>query len=276
MSEKIVAIVPLNNFDSNVESLDLDDRINLRRASEGEIQKLKESFPDIRGHLKIALQNVKYVLEWNALVWIDDKPAIVFGHLSPEVTDTILALRLLKSGDVTVSCGFALDKNGIYGLSGPSLPPMLPIPSGNTYFLKEEEISSFIILWKKLQYVHYDKLHLKFPLEQFTRTFEGYFGEEKIVGYMTAFESLLFHKIKKPIPKPIGKAMGIAVGMLLGNNQNERLKIRDTFETAYEIRNLTVHGEIEGLKKKYGKELLTIPMNIEDYLRRVLRKFVEE
>ena len=266
-----ISIVPLNNFDSNVQSLKLDDGICLRRISNDELKKLRETFSGSRSMLMIALTNVNFVLEMNALVSIEGKSVILFDHTQPRVQNIILALRLLKPGDVTVSCGFLLDENReASGLAGPSFP----IVSQNRYLLEQEDTDRLVELWKKLQTIQKDKPQLHFPLYQFNKAFEEKFGADKIVDYMVVLESIVFYKEKKSI-EPAGKVIGIAIGMLLGNNQNERNKIKKTFEKAYEIRNAKVHGNVEKLKK-YQKDIERLSVQVEGYLRCALRRLVEE
>lgn len=268
-----ISIVPLNNFDSNVQSLKLEDGICLRRISNDELKKLRDTFPGSRGMLRIALTNVNFALEMNALVSVEGESIVLFAHMQPRVQNTLLASRLLKSGDVTVSCGFLLDENRkAYGLAGPSLP----IISQNRYFLKQEETDRLVELWKKVQNIEKAKPQLHYPLHLFTKSFDVKSPEDKIVDYMTIFDSIVFHNEKRTI-EPAGNVIGIAIGMLLGNNQKERTKIKETIIEAYRVRNAKVHGNTDKLKKLRDKlDIKKISLHTKDYLRRTLRKFVEE
>ncbi len=90
---------------------------------------------------------------------------------------------------------------------------------------------------------------------------------------MIAFESLVFHGERKTFEG--GKVIGISIGMLIGNNQKERTEIKKKLVRAYEVRNAKVHGNTEKLRK-LGKDVEKLSLDIEDYLRRVLRRLVEE
>ena len=147
----------------------------------------------------------------------------------------------------------------------------------NPYFLKKEEIKSFSQLWNRLQKINDEQPQLEFPLTQFTRAFEERASKEfsdAIVDYMIALESLVFYEESRSV-EPAGKVIGIAIGMLLGNNQDERTEIKETLIKAYEIRNAKVHGNLEKLQK-YGSNIEKLSIDVEDYLRRVLRRFVGE
>lgn len=267
-------VVPLNNFSSNIETLKLDDGIYLRSISNDERNKLRDSFPGYHEMLTTALTDVNYVLvlEMKTLVPIEGEIAFRLDR-QPGVHNTILALRLLKSGDVVTSCGFLLNRSWeVSALTGLSFPEFSP----NPYILEQKEARTFRRLWKTLQNVKEDKPHMDFPLFQFTRSFDKKNSEDKIVDYMTCFESLIFYNEPRTI-EPAGKVIGIAIGMLLGTNQEARDKIKDTFINAYLVRNAKVHGNIGNLKKlRESQDVSKLSTFVEDYLRRALRKFIEE
>lgn len=261
-----MAIVPLNNFDSNVESLELGDRMNLRRASEGEIQKLKESFPTARALFGLALRNVTYVLE----VKLEPDYSRHWDEKLFEVQSAVLALRLLKLGDVTVSCSFIIEGNIIYQCT---LPPAFEPRLVNLYSLKKEEVEELKVIWKKLQNITSES-YLHFPLEKFMDSYEEMKPEDKIVESVVAFESLVFHNVADIGRK--GTPLAIAVSMLLGNEQKERDTIREKMREAYDVRNARVHGLRDKLESQRKQNMGELALKARDYLRRALRKFVEE
>lgn len=75
--------------------------------------------------------------------------------------------------------------------------------------------------------------------------------------------------------EPAGKVMGIALGMLIGADQSEREKIKKILQEAYSIRNAEVHGNVEQLKQ-YSPKIDKIRTQLESYIRRTLKKLVEE
>ena len=271
MSEKkdVVSIVPLANFDSETESIQLENDLCLRRIDANELKGLIQKAVGYRFPLENALIDVKYVIEKK---WQTGEFRL-WDESCPYASDIVLALKLLKAGDVNTPTAFLLDLLGkSYSVSNTS--PRVSL--GNPYFLKQKEVSNFKRLWQNLQSVEKEKPHLEFPLFQFIRAFEENSPENIITDFVTAFESLVFHRGEKT-PKPYGRTIGIAIGMLLGRNEKERTEIEKELEDAYSMRNAIVHGHLRKKLRKYddrsGTQLL---FKVEDYLRRSLRRFLEE
>ena len=269
-SKKAVSIIPLTNFESEVDLVKLDSTLNIRRIDPDERKRLTKLAPGYDFTLEHVLNDVEYVIEKR---WKEEKPKVWAEH-SRFTTDIVLALRLLKNSSITTPTSFLLHPDGrSYAISEPSPRVNLEM---DRYFLEEREIDTFIELWKKLQTVEKEKPHLKFPLFQFTKAFEEPNSEYIIVNFMTAFESLVFHRGKE-IPKPYGRTIGITIGMLLGKNEKERAEIEKTLKDAYDIRNAIVHGHLRKKLQKYDDTHRTkIIFEAEDYLRRSLRKLLEE
>jgi len=266
-----VPLVPLVNFDSDAEIVRFNDETILRRIDSAELQRLKKAFPPYQSFLLRALHNVKYALELNAEMIVEGKAIPVFDINMPDVRETILSFRLLKTGDVTASCAFLLKQNQVAGLSESSLS-FFPF-SKNLYYLKKEEIPELKRIWEKVKNVKIEKPHLQFPLFRFNKTFESKAFENAIVEHIITFESLVFHEEEKSI-EPAGKVVGIAIGMLIGNNEQERATIKKKLIKAYQVRNALVHGNLKKIKK-YQNDF-KVSTEIEDYLRRALRKLVDE
>jgi len=262
MSEKVVSLTPLNNFDSDVELLKLGGKLCLRRAED-------EELPSLLGKLTRDITPYTSLLEANFVLEDRIEPPSM-----KSMNNIVLALRLLKVGDLQALATFQLRGNRVLslGIHGDLNRMILPF---NPYFLKKEETADLIELWKRIQ-VMTPKEHLKFPLRKFKEAYDrsGLAYVDKIVDYMVALESLVFFDEKESI-KPAGKVIGIAVGMLLGNNHNERAKIKKTLTRAYGVRNAIVHGNLKKLEK-YKQGIKKLSLDVEEYLRRVLRKFIEE
>lgn len=274
MSEVVQLMVLLQNFDSDVEVLEMDNRTDLRRTSEEELGKLRKL------GLKFARSGlltprVKYVIDTRFRL----------DEVSPEeypwnmedwqyIREMIHALRLLHDGDVNATGSFWLEGDEVTGLSYPERGHMF---LENPYFLKKQEAPSFKKLWKAIQKMKEDKAYLVFPLEQFMKAFEkraAGFDDEATIDYAVALESLVFHNEEQSI-HPAGKVIGIAIGMLLGHNEKERIKVRKSLEKTYEIRNALVHGNTRKIQK-YESELTKASAKTENYLRTALRLLIEE
>lgn len=258
-SEEFPFIVPLLNFQSDAESMNLNETTWLRRITPDEFQKLVARLPLGEMYRHWLVWNIYYVLESKMKNF-------------PNILDSvILAFRLLKTGDVKAPIAFQLKEKGEHFLGR---PPYAPYVSENIYSLKKEETANVMALWNKLQDLS-SKPYLDFPINQFTDAYEKSKPIDKIVDYISAFDSLVFHKESRSY-EPAGKIIGIAMGMLFGKNQKERMKIKDTIQRAYDLRSEKLHGNMEKLKKYTEQNIEKLAFEVEDYLRCTLRKFVEE
>lgn len=276
MTEEFFSMVPLFSFDSDGESSALEDSVLVRRIKADEIRRIRTGSSDFyRPIFDSALTDVKYVLERKFKA---SRKEVLFKQWTEKalfVKNTLLALRLLKAGYVNVSCAFLLERNQINAASNPPYyPPYLDSRGRDPYFLETNEVPRLKKLWKDVRDLK--KKYLRFPLEQFTKEFEDTIPEDAIVNCMIALESLIFHGVKDAeFIKPASKVIGIATGMALGNNYDERSKIRETLTKAYDARNGIVHRNLNKLKK-YEQDMKKLALDAEENLRRVLRKFIEE
>lgn len=253
-------IVPLYNFDSDIGSLRLDETICFRR-------KRKDELPDnlvirLDTALKIAIDFSEYVLEFR-----------MRNFDFHELERIIFALRLMGSGDVkaynAIRLAHADEKEGSMILT---TFYSQNVYSARTYFLKGEASRNLADIWKKLRDVA-SKEYLDFPLRLFMNTYETNIPVEKIVDYMTIFESLTFYGRDKAI-EPAGEVIGIALGMMLGKDEHERSEMKEILTEAYRVRNARVHGNLKKLPQP--QEIAKLAMKVEDCVRFTLRKFVEE
>lgn len=278
MSEKkeLVSLVPLSNFNSDVKVIQFKECLCIRQAEEGELDRLLEIAKDYRSMLEQELIDVKYFIEERFLPQPDgNRPSFWgWGEISPNVEDIVLALRLLKEGEIETLTAFLLDPNQ-ESKTITTIAPISHLPS-EPYFLKKEEVEDLIGLWRRLQDVESKKAQLSFPLKQFARAFEEAYAEDVIVDLMVAYESLVFRRGTES-PRPYGRMIGIAIGMLIGRSEGERAEIEKDLKQAYEYRDKIVHGH---LRKKLHDYTIEVEKRIytkpENYLRRSLRKLIEE
>lgn len=276
MSEKedSVAIIPLANFDSDVGFISLEDGLCLRRIDGNEIERLVKPALGYETTLKGALLDIEFVVEKRFAKKAD---FIKWTEKSQNVVNIILALQLLKPGVIFAPTAFFVgSKKKSYGVTN-THPVTGALPE--YFFLRQKEIVEFVELWKKLKQLENEKPYLIFALKQFYEPF--YILEDQLVNYMMAFESLVFGRGKSlpkkygRTPNPYGRAIGIAISMLLGKSEEERTEIERDLAVAYELRNKIVHGHLK-MSKNHEKRMRKLFDKVEDYLRRSLRKFVEE
>ena len=250
-------IIPLFNFESDADLVTLNDRICLRRIEPHELEKTVEGVPlgEMIRHWLMSV--VLYVLE------------VRMKSIGSHADNIILTFRLLKSGDVKGPMAFQVKERGRRFLATPYLANIL---SENTYSLSKNDAADFRELYRNVENVA-SKPYLDFSLKTFMEAYDEKIPEDRIVNYMAALESMVFYGSDKAI-EPAGAVMGMAVGMMLGRNQPERDEIRETLSQAYYVRNARVHGNVKRLKKL--EKVKQISDRAEEYLRRTLRKFIEE
>ena len=166
-----VSITPLQNFSCDLENIDFDKNMCLRRASDNELADILKRVPGYEGTFKRALYLVKYVIEKKRVGTVD------WDENSTFVRNIVLALRLLKPGDVYVPCSFLTYEYGFLV----SCPTPQPPISLRWYYLDKKDVKSLKMLWNKLQNTKSDNPHLEFTLGQFMKAFEEKDPEDRIV-----------------------------------------------------------------------------------------------
>jgi hypothetical protein len=271
-TREFTSIVPLAHFESEINEIRFDENLRLRRTNFKELISLSERAVGYTASIESALHDVEYVIEKRETIDTSKRWVFDWNEDAWHVIKIVRALRLLKEGTIETPTAFMFDSsNQTYSVSNQT--PTLHYFE-ELYFLKQQEISELKILWEKMEEVVKQKPKLMFPLLHFNKAFERVTDEEALLDYIIAFESIIFSGEDRAI-EPAGKVVGLAVGMLLGTSVEEREKIKNTFVKAYEIRNAYVHGNMEKLKKRKLTVNVITP-EVENYLRRSLRKFVEE
>jgi hypothetical protein len=264
-------VYPLINFESDVEKLDFGDGILLRRISEEEKKKMINLFPFRGSPLGIKLFNPNFALEFKVLLTKTEE-SVTFNSPLIEELNVLLALRLFKQGFVDTPYEFYLDRTrAIFGCG--YSPNLLRNFQKKGYSLMTTETSDFLRLYSNLKGTRRNE-NWVFPLEMFSRSYDQDSSEDKIVTFCTALESIFFYGEEKAI-EPAGKVIGISVGMLLGRSQKERQEIKEEIVAAYELRNSIVHANLKKLEK-HGSRISRVSDKAEEYLRRSLRKLLEE
>lgn len=257
-------LVPLINFESDVEEAKFDNRTTLTRMSGDELKRL-------HGVPYDPMQKASILTATHAVKTRGNDPL-------GSVESLILGLRLLKRGDVKYSSAFA-------GALGKGLTAIhdgfgrLDF-STSKYFLGKKDLEELKALWKSSSQLS-EKPYLRFSTNKFMESYSKKDLTDKIVNFTAAFESIVFYNKDRSI-EPAGEVMGIAVAMLLGKNQNHRDEIKERLIKVYEIRNAIVHGNAKRMKDYFKPDsennimIEEIARKAEDMLRLTLRKLIEE
>lgn len=189
------------------------------------------------------------------------------------ISDVITALRLLKAGYVESNVILLVTTKNSKKL--PSLRAERMIPTVSLYepiYLRTDEISSLSRLFKKISVLDFERRKaLRIALRRFENAYYDTEDEDKLLDYVIAFEALFTKGEKMGSKRDV---VSVACSMLLGKNQREREKIRETLNDAYTIRNAIVHGADFRAKLKKGQFLHDFVVEVEDILRQSIRKII--
>lgn len=234
-AEPVVLLAPVLNFDCEIDIIELDNTLSLRRIGTSEIDNMLKQC-SIYENLKTAIGKTRFVIEKRGF-----SDEISPGYFEPDeagADEIRTTFRLLGIENTLMPISFYVSATAFYV----STPYPEQDFNSEQNILKKEQIEEFKLLWKEIKKAKEKENHLFFALSQFDRSF-GDSNEEQFVDYITAFESIVFGRGTNP-PSPYGRTIGIAIGMLIGNNEKGRIEIESKLNQAYETRNKVVHGHL--------------------------------
>lgn len=256
-----------------VKGINLVDGVRIRLISKKDIEDLK-TFPSIPPDVRGRISTRMFVLEKRFTV--KDRHAF---ETDKTMRDIVLALRLLKGGYVYGSYVFYILLSKKRRLVSWSCEEAHPRGSRGGYSLNFDEIPALVKNIKRIQSVDLsERKSLYLACKRFQRAYEDVDAEDRLIDLMIAFEAL-FLKGKKDGPK--GKPIAVACSNLLGKNEEERKKIKQTLAEAYLIRNSIVHGseypriESDDKEEVYFDTLSDLVSKVEDYLRESIKKLFD-
>jgi hypothetical protein len=181
----------------------------------------------------------------------------------------ILALRLHKDGDIGIGrmwflrpASFKLAPEGGVGTGFP--PSIVP---GSEYTFDEPELSSVRDLYDML--LHYEKVQDRAPvnldlaLRSFSDIYERYSfrGDTRLVDAVTAAEALLGTRVETTF------RLAFRVAEILGNDDDEQVRIFEWMKSYYDTRSRVVHGDT--LSGKHRRHLAD-----QEALREMVRRLL--
>lgn len=95
-------------------------------------------------------------------------------------------------------------------------------------------------------------------------------SEDTLIDLCIAFEALFLQG--KRYRAPMGQVIGLACSMLLGKENTERIEIRKTIESGFDIRNKVVHGH--DIDENLRKSINEILQDFKNYLSRSILKLL--
>ncbi len=240
-------LAPLQNFESDSDSIDLAQGLTIRKLRTEELEDLASISAESGMMPFYEVTTLKYAIE------LSQETRKQIGGLptpaSPEVAQTvedlgkvILALRLFKAGNVAydmVRVSTVLDVPG--SLSGTtSYGPHLRFRPGKKYSLVGSECGEFRGFWDSLRDRDFDKpSSLTVAIRRFNFAYNRQGLEDKLVDYMIAVEALF---MKKEERSELVHRLSLRVARLLGRDFKERQDIQKEVKEYYKKRSSVVHG----------------------------------
>ncbi|MFX0203663.1 MAG: hypothetical protein ACFFCW_46790 [Candidatus Hodarchaeota archaeon] len=281
-SPKAICLLPLLYFQSHpIDKFKLRSNVSLRKINSSEIRTIQERSG--RGDYpfdQLDIERINYTLEKK--IYFKDLSS--FNKALEQLLNLVLSMRLYKQGAVGYKAGILLVKEHpriIHAFNiEPRHPSIVPImakektpkkPVFALLTLLEEELREYASFCKKVSKFGGREEKWPLPIRYFSRMYEAGPYEDTLVNCMISFEALVFKGEKELREKQT--PLALAVSMLIGENSKEREKVKATLKQAYTIRNDIVHGKHPRTSKV---EIKTLCWEIEDYLRRSIRKLLIE
>jgi len=269
----VKAFSPLDNFNSDVDEIDLGDGLRIRRIATSELEQLlgeSRWSPQIP-YFEVA--QLKYAMELTYKTMKVVERTLTGVIPSPDVNvnekfgKLITALRLFKSGIV----GFNIIKT----LKTLDVPVINEGTSGaltykkflgQTYTLTRTEVSEFKSFWSKFSKIDLEQpASLSVAIRRLNYAYERDELEDKLVDFMVAFEALFFKEGERG---EFRHKLSVRVARFLEQEYDQRKQIAKKMSEFYDMRSAVVHGE----KVNFSVEFVN---TVEDHLRRSIRLFTE-
>ena len=273
LTYEVVDVCPLLGFESEVDSLKLDEYLTIRKITADERNEIwyNGSFFNYGHFLQTELMNVKYVIEQRR-TQIKKSIRKTSNDL---ITTAVFALRLLKSGKFLANnqlhkslLPWEIKTPQVYGNS--SYHDSLP--AHTKYFFSKDDaddLRKYYLLSKHVQNLRSKNKykHLFRAIEWFNR-----YHNELNIEHQFIFLMLLMEALCSGTPETQYK-LSNRVSLIIGNDDEDRLFIIKSImdkKGLYSIRSAIMHGGAVELDTNFYNKL----EQAEDYSRRLLQKFI--
>ena len=258
-------IMPLFNFQSDAEKIELDKGLFIRKIGLKEVEMLQHG-KMLQIINEFEKQLIFYALETEIYGLTDSE----FNEVNDLFEKVILSLRLFKSGDIHSKVTFYKRENGGVRAywKAKAIPPHVLT---SFYRLTKGEVDKFVVLLNKIKSLKLtNRQDLNIVLHRFNKSYDDPL-EEALIDTMIALESLVLWKGRNEGRSNIKEKIAVGASMLIGRTFVEKRMIRLRIEKAYETRNEIVHG----IKYKVGKKEAELYHHVKEYLRRAIIKMLD-
>lgn len=283
-----LGLANLQNFRSESMLLDLGDGITIRGRSFEELAQMGWTEWHLeqlsREWYEGGINSSHVILTKQKLPKMPDNFVLTDATGYGKASHALLALRLFKDGDIAMGRMWLLRPASFHlGLGGTSSTGFLAsrtAVSGNEYTLDELELPSVRNLYDTL--LRYEgaledaSVNLNLALRSFSDIYERrnlFRDDTRLVDAITAAEALLGTRAELTF------RLAFRVAAILGNDDDERVRIFESMKGYYDTRSRVVHGGSElynrqgQLKDKPGRYLEN-QQDLRDYVRRLLVGFL--
>lgn len=283
-----LGLANLQNFRSESMLLHLNDGITIRGRMFTELAEM--------GWSEAQLEQLSR--EWSE-GWVNSSHVILTEHKFPKtpdnfvLTDTavyekarqvLLALRLFKDGDIAMGRMWFLRPAAFHlslgGEASTGFPASFNVISGNAYTLDESELASVRLLYDAL--LRYEgapdkaPVNLNLAFRSFTDIYERrglVRGDTQLVDTIIAAEALLGTRDE------ITFRLAFRASGILGNDDDDRVRIFELMKGYYDTRSRVVHGgrdlyDRQGLLKDKPRRHLENQRDLRHFVRRLLVGFL--
>ena len=281
-------LAQLQNFSSDADLLDLGDGITIRRIDEQDLvnmgwtdwhweQLLQERSQGLLGTHVLATEHM-----------LPKEPDNFIGNdivNYSKATRTLLALRLLKDGNVRMGQMWLhrLDSFdlGLLGYATMGLPSTrFDFMRGSAYALEAAELPAAYDLYEVV--THYEAtggsaaVNVNLALRSFSDIYERrdqWRDDTRLVDAITAAEALL------GTPHEATFRLAFRVASVLGNDDDDRVRIYELMKGYYDTRSSVVHGgsrlyNQQGQLREKHRQHLENQQDLRDVVRRLLVGFI--
>jgi hypothetical protein len=225
----------------------LDENLKIRRMSEEEIKAFQTEFSPIDVKLSVGQSSfaLKFEFEKEKFESKDGSNVIDtgIGDASNVVSAPLALLRLIGKGNVSIPA-IRVEEIGERqpGLSGPAMQYCEISLFGEQYLVKKEDTSKIQNCWRVLSQLaplfrRQENRDLLIASSRFHYSYIRKSWEDRIVDSMIGFEALVSRE-----PDEATERESNRISSLIGEGDEQRIKIKKMFRKMYRLRSDIVHG----------------------------------
>jgi len=262
---------PLENFDCDIDSVDLGGSLTIRRIPKEELEGLLDT-SRWGQKASVGIVGLKYAIErayqLDKVLGIPDLEDLKPDPEGETLGKLITALRLFRAGKV--------------GLNIIQVTPVLQVPGilggtrggfeyrhywGPRYLLGGTDVEDFKEFWRAFRQADLEhRATINIAISRFNYAYERLSAEDKLIDYIIAFEALFFKENEKG---EFRHKIAVRVARLLGKDYGSRKAMAKEMLEFYDKRSAVVHGERTILPPGFIEK-------VEGYLRESIKHFLRQ